>query len=174
MVAVLIKFKVVVFNSLVIWLLLVANSVQSTEINQGDITKALDSAKKSLEAKDYNQMWQEMDKITRWLEKQSPRSGLAWDQAEKMIRAWVKKNWRKDVLEIKAVNEGGMETTTQRHQGSFYGWVWDTGEKTVTKDFVFEAKLKAVNAKGKIFNHRVRFHFDKGHTGWFIQRAGVM
>ena len=67
-----------------------------------------------------------------------------------------------------------METTTERHYGSFYGWTWDTGEKTVTTDFVFEASVKALNSKGKELNHKIRFHFDKGPTGWIIKRAGVM
>lgn len=135
---------------------------------------AIDNVKKSLTKKDYNRMWQEMDKLTVWLEAKAPRDGLSWPQAELMIKAWIKKNWHENVIEVKALSEGGMETTTERHQGSFYGWSWDTGEKTVTTDFVFEAKVKAINAKGKVLNHRIRFHFDKSRSGWLIKRAGVM
>ena len=136
--------------------------------------KALEDAKTAFTNKDYDHMWLEVDKITKWLEARAPRSGLAWEQAEQMIKDWIKKNWQEDVLEVKALSEGGVETTTERHQGSFEGWTWDTGEKTVTKDFVFEASVKAVNSKGKVLNHRIRFHFDKGASGWVIDRAGVM
>jgi len=150
-----------------------ANSI-ADEMNDSATLKALDDAKTALTNHDYDRMWLEVDKITKWLEATAPRSGLAWEQAEQMIKAWIKKNWQEDVLEVKALSEGGMETTTERHQGSFEGWTWDTGEKTVTKDFVFEAAVKAVNAKGKVLNHKIRFHFDKGASGWVIDRAGVM
>jgi len=142
--------------------------------NDTDAVAAIDNVKNALTKKDYSRMWQELDKLTTWLEANAPRDGLSWTQAEQMIKKWIKKNWREDVIEVKPLSEGGMETTTERHQGSFYGWSWDTGEKTVTTDFVFEAKVKALNAKGKELNHRIRFHFDKNRNGWLIKRAGVM
>ena len=107
-------------------------------------------------------------------EANSSRSDLSWEQAEQMIKDWVEKNWHEEVIEVKPLSEGGMETTTERHQGSFEGWTWDTGEKTVTTDFVFKAGVKALNSKGKELNHKIRFHFDKGPADWFIKSAGVM
>jgi len=147
---------------------------RATDADDAEAISAIDNVKKSLTKKDYNRMWREMDKLTAWLEANAPRDGLSWTQAEQMIKVWIKKNWREDVIKVEALSEGAMENTTERHQGSFYGWTWDTGEKTVTTDFVFEAKVKALNAKGKELNHRIRFHFDKNNSGWLIKRAGVM
>jgi hypothetical protein len=107
-------------------------------------------------------------------ETNSSPSDLSWEQAEQMIKDWVEKNWHEEVIEVKPLSEGGMETTTERHQGSFEGWTWDTGEKTVTTDFVFKAGVKALNSKGKELNHKIRFHFEEGPRGWIIKRAGVM
>ncbi|MFT5426798.1 MAG: hypothetical protein ACI9ZT_001744 [Gammaproteobacteria bacterium] len=104
----------------------------------------------------------------------SSPSDLSWEQAEQMIKDWVEKNWHEKVIDVKPLSEGGMENTTERHQGSFEGWTWDTGEKTVTTDFVFKAGVKALNSKGKELNHKIRFHFDEGPRGWFIKSAGVM
>jgi hypothetical protein len=143
-------------------------------VDEESTLKALENAKQAFTKKDYNRMWQEMDTITQWLEVNSPRTGLSWDHAEQMIKDWIKKNWYEDVLMVKPLSEGAMENTTQHHMGSFYGWTWDTGEKTVSTDFVFEAAVKARNSKGKELDHKIRFHFDKNQTGWYIQRAGVM
>lgn len=143
-------------------------------VDEASTLKALDSAKAAFIKKNYDRMWEEVDKISSWLEANAPRSGLSWNHAEEMIKSWVKKSWYEDVLEVKPLSEGGMEATIQRHQGSFHGWTWDTGQKTVTTDFVFEAAVKAVNRKGKILKHRIRFHFDKGPSGWSIKRGGVM
>jgi hypothetical protein len=148
-----------------------ANAANSDD---AEAVAAIENVKSALKTNDYASMWQEMDKLTTWLEANAPRDGLRWTEAEQMIKTWIKKNWREDVIKIKALTKGGMEETTERHQASFHGWTWDTGEKTVTTDFVFEAKVKAVNAKGKILNHSIRFHFDKGRSGWVIKRAGVM
>ena len=168
------KFSQLTRILLFICMIGIAHNATCQGMDDAAAQKALDDAKAALSNSDYDRMWQEMDKITKWLEAKAPRSGLAWEQAEQMIKDWIKKNWNEDVLEVKALSEGGMETTTERHQGSFEGWTWDTGEKTVTKDFVFEAEVKAVNGAGKILNHQIRFHFDKGPAGWFIDRAGVM
>mgnify|MGYP000553580260 CR=1 FL=1 len=171
MISVLSKFGIV---TTILYSVAGFSTVNADNAQETNTLRALDNAKQAFIKKDYNQMWQEVDKITSWLETNSPRSGLEWVQAKQMIKDWVKKNWREDVLEVKALSDGGIETTTDRHQGSFYGWTWDTGQKTVTTDFVFEASVKAYNSKGKELNHKIRFHFDKGPSGWFIQRAGVM
>ena len=174
MISILGKFGVV---SMTIYTLAVfgfAGNANAGDIGEAETLNALDDAKEAFIKKDYSRMWQEVDKITKWLEANSPRSGLAWNVAEQMIKDWIKKNWREKVIEVKPLSEGGMETTTERHQGSFYGGTWDTGQKTITTDFVFEASVKALNSKGKELNHKIRFHFDKGPTGWSIKRAGVM
>ena len=161
---------------LVIFLLLSGSAFQvvADAESEKETLQALDDAKEAFIKKEYQKLWQEIDTISKWLEANSPRSGLTWEQGEKMIKAWVKKNWRKNVIEIKPMSEGGMEDTVERHQGSFYGWTWDTGEKTVTTDFVFEAKFTALDSKSKVREHKVRFHFEKGTSGWYIKRAGVM
>ena len=145
-----------------------------TQASETEVMKAIEDAKDALTKKDYQRMWRDLDAITQWLEETSPRSGLSWEQAQAMIKKWVKKNWRKDAKDIKALSEGGMESTTERHQGSFRGLTWDTGEKTMVTDFVFEAEFKALDSKNMIRTHKVRFHFDKGSSGWYIKSGGVM
>jgi hypothetical protein len=148
--------------------------LSATDSETAITAQTFDDAKNAFVSKDYSRTWNELDKITKWLEANAPRSGLSWQDAEQMIKKWVKKNWREDVISVEAQSDGGMETTTERHQGSFYGWTWDTGQKTETTDFVFEASVKAINSKGKVLLHKIRFHFDKNNTGWYIKRAGVM
>lgn len=160
---------------LIAFLILIMTGIANAdEIDTAGILKSLDDAKAAYSSKDYQRMWQEMDRVTTWLEANSPRTGLSWQQAQELITKWIKKNWREDVTEVKPLSEGGMETTTERHQGSFMGYSWYTGEKTVTRDFVFEASVKTDKPTGKKGNYKIRFHFDKGPTGWFIKRAGVM
>ena len=163
------------FNKVIFLVFLVVGMNHSAAFASEDKTlKALDNAKKAFIAQDYPQMWAELDTITAWLEANSPRSSLSWSQAQTLIKNWVKKNWRKEALEITALSGGGMESTTERHQGSFRGYTWDTGERTVTTNFVFAASFKALDSKGKMRTHKVRFHFDKGTSGWIISRGGVM
>jgi hypothetical protein len=169
------KDTILSLASVLILTFLLFISIKTTAADQDDIPlKALIQAKLALKQQDYQAMWIELDALTAWLDKNAPRSGLSWPQAKEMIKQWVENNWHENVLEVTALSQGGMAETTQRHQGSFYGFTWDTGEKTVTKDFVFEAHVKATNRKGKVLQHRIRFHFDKSASGWVIKRAGVM
>jgi hypothetical protein len=158
----------------VLLIVIMTGTVTAGEIDEAGILKSLDETKSAYSTRDYQRMWQELDKVTTWLEVNAPRSGLGWQQAKELITNWVKKNWHEDVTDVKPLSEGGMETTTERHQGSFMGYSWYTGEKTVTTDFVFEARVKADKPTGKKGDYKIRFHFDKGPAGWFIKRAGVM
>jgi len=65
---------------------------RATDADDAEAISAIDNVKKSLKKKDYNRMWQQMDKLTAWLEANAPRDGLSWTQAEQMIKVWIKTN----------------------------------------------------------------------------------
>jgi len=137
-----------------------------------EIISALDSAKKAYSEKNYRELWQKVAVITYRLQQNAPRQGLPWPRAEILMRDWVKKKWHEDVIEIQQLSQGGMEETVERHFGRFWGWTWETGEKTVTKDFVFQARVITKKPAGKKGDYKIRFHFDKTDSGWHI-KSGV-
>ena len=102
MISVLSKFGIV---TTILYSVAGFSTVNADNAQETNTLRALDNAKQAFIKKDYNQMWQEVDKITSWLETNSPRSGLEWVQAKQMIKDWVKKNWREDVIEVKALSD---------------------------------------------------------------------
>jgi hypothetical protein len=102
-------------------------------------------------------------------EKQANLKELPWEQAEKLIKKWVKQNWNEDVIKVKQLSEGGVEETEVPQYTDGH-----TPESTTIKSFTYIARVKAKKPTGKVGDYKINFHFEKGEGGWRIKLAGVM